>query len=304
MVLARGMEQDARTALCRLAESQCGLFSAAQAACIGVNHAQLSRSVRQGHLRRTRFGVYAFVGAPAARWEPLISAALAVGADAVVSHASAAAIHGLYGVPPTALLPELTVPRRHRPRLAGVTVHRCLAISQHDVGVKWGVLVTSPARTLVDLASRYTVRALGRILDEGLIQRRLSVAELKACRQRTAPNAPGRARIDQLIALRAEGPLADSMLEARAFEALRPLSPFKAHFTLGIGQAVYVIDAAWPDKRVGAEIDGRVHRVASRSTFDRERQKLNALAAAGWRVAHLTSTMSADEMVAAVRRLL
>ena len=94
------------------------------------------------------------------------------------------------------------------------------------------------------------------------------------------------------------------MLEARAFEALRPLSPFKAHFPLSIGQAVYIIDVAWPNRRVGAEIVGRAHRVASRTAFDRERRKLNDLAAAGWRIAHLTSVMSGNEMVEAVRRLL
>ena len=233
MLLARGMEQDTRSALCRLAESQCGLFSAAQAARIGVDHAQLSRAVRYGHLRRSRFGVYAFVGTPPAKWEPLVSAALAVGADAVISHAGAAAIHGLYGVTATTLLPELTVSRRQRPRLAGVTVHRSLPHSRRDVEVKCGVPVTTPARTLVDLAGRYNVRVIERILDEGLISRRLGLAELNRCLHDAAPNIPGRARIDRLLAVRAEGPAADSMLEARAFVALRPLSPFKTHFVLG-----------------------------------------------------------------------
>jgi Transcriptional regulator, AbiEi antitoxin len=297
------MGPDTRTALAQLAESQCGLFSAAQAASIGLSSAQLSRAVRYGHLRKARFGVYAFVGAPGTTWEPLISAALAVGAEAAISHTGAAAIQGLSGVTPASLVPELTVPRRYRPRLAGVTIHRCVELSRHDVEVKCGVLVTSPARTLMDLASRYNLRVLGRMLDEALIARRLSVTGLKACLDRKPPNAPGRASLDELISARAEGPLADSMLEARAFEALRPLSPFKVHFPLGIGQAVYVIDAAWPSRRLGAEIVGRAHRVASRSAFDRERRKLNDLAAAGWRVAHLTSAMSADEMVEAVRKL-
>jgi hypothetical protein len=85
---------------------------------------------------------------------------------------------------------------------------------------------------------------------------------------------------------------------------LRALSPFQAHFVLSVGKAVYVIDAAWPDKRVGAEIVGRAHRVASRSAFDRERRKLNDLASVGWRIAHLTSAMSPTEMIAAVKRLL
>jgi predicted transcriptional regulator of viral defense system len=303
MLLARGMEQDTWSTLCRLAESQCGLFSAAQAARIGISHADLFRAARQGHLRRARSGIYAVCGAPQSRWEDLVAAALAVGPDAVISHTGAATLHRLNVVGPTRL-PELTVPMHHHPRLAGVTLHRRGPLSRQDVRVMYGVPVTAPARTLVDLAGRYELRALERILDEALIERRLNVAELNTCLQRTAPNARGRSKIQRLLAHRFEAPLADSMLEARAFEALKALQPFEAHFVTGVGKALYVIDAAWPDKRVGAEIIGRTHRIASRSAFDRERRKLNALAAAGWRIAHLTSVMSESEMVETVRRLL
>jgi hypothetical protein len=229
---------------------------------------------------------------------------LAVGSDAVISHGSAAAIHRLYGVAPAVLRPELTVPCSARHRLAGVIVHRCRTLTRQEVVARFGVLVTTPARTLVDIAGRYRASVLERILDEGLIERRFGVAELQGCLQRLPVNAAGRSVLDRLLGMRSEGPVADSVLEARAFEALRPLSPFKAHFVLPIGTVVYVIDAAWPDKRVGAEIVGRTHRVASRSAFDRERRKLNDLASAGWRIAHLTSAMSAGEMVGAVRRLL
>ena len=298
------MEQDTRAALARLAESQCGLFSAAQAASIGVSSAQLHRAVHQGHLRRPRSGIYAIRGAPKSRWEHLVAAALAVGPEAVISHSGAAALHRLHVVGPAVTLPELTVPLHHHPRLAGVALHRRGPLPGQDVRVKYGVPVTSPARTLVDLAGRYELPALERALDEALIERRLNVAELNGCWQRSALNAPGRSKIQQLLAQRSEGPLADSMLEARAFDALMTLPPFKAHFVIVVDKAVFVIDAAWPEKRVGAEIVGRAHRLASRTAFDRERRKLNVLTAAGWRIAHLTSVMSASETVEAVRRLL
>jgi hypothetical protein len=57
-----------------------------------------------------------------------------------------------------------------------------------------------------------------------------------------------------LLAVRAERPAADSVLQARAFEALRPLAPFKTRFVLAVGRNVYVLDAAWPDRRVPAGI--------------------------------------------------
>jgi very-short-patch-repair endonuclease len=141
-------------------------------------------------------------------------------------------------------------------------------------------------------------------LDEGVIERRFRVTDLLACLQRSSPNAPGRAGLERLLDVRREMPSADSVLEALAFEALKPLAPFRTHFVTAVGKAVYVIDVAWPRQRVGAEVVGRAHRVVSLSAFDRERRKLNILGAAGWQIAHLTAAMTADEMVTAVESLL
>jgi very-short-patch-repair endonuclease len=145
---------------------------------------------------------------------------------------------------------------------------------------------------------------LERALDEGLIERRWRVADLLACLWRCSPNTPGRDRLARLVDLRRDNPAADSALEALAFEALKPLTPFRTHFVTAVRRETYVIDIAWPSQLVGAEVVGRAHRVVSLSAFDRERRKLNALGAAGWQIAHLTAAMTADEMVAAVEALL
>ncbi len=73
---------------------------------------------------------------------------------------------------------------------------------------------------------------------------------------------------------------------------------------LAFGASVYVLDAAWPGRKVGVEIIGRAHRLASLSAFDRERRKLNALCVAGWKICHLTAAMSPRDMLAAVRAML
>jgi hypothetical protein len=67
---------------------------------------------------------------------------------------------------------------------------------------------------------------------------------------------------------------------------------------------VYVLDAAWPQWKVGAEIIGRAHRLASLSAFDRERRKLNALSVGGWTICHLTAAMTPRDMVIAVKAML
>ena len=288
--------------LWRIAEGQRGLFSAAQAAQLGIDHRQLFRAAQQGRLRRARSGVYAVAGVPPSAWEDLLAAALAAGPAAAISHGSAAAVHRLYCA--ASGLPELTVTSASQRRLAAVVTHRRLALPPEDVARAYGVLVTSPARTLLDMAGRLTPVVLERTLDEGLIGRRWRVDDLVACMGRSSPNAPGRARLARLLELRHEAPSADSALEAAVFAALSPLAPFRTHYVTDVGGAVYVLDVAWPGPRVGAEIVGRAHRVVSRSAFDRERRKLNVLGAAGWRIAHLTAAMSAAEMIASVDAML
>jgi predicted transcriptional regulator of viral defense system len=87
------MDKATRAALGDVAARQHGLFSVTQAKQIGVSNAQLLRAEAAGQLRRVRRGVYATAGVPPTRWEQIIGAALAAGPEAIVSHASAAAVH-------------------------------------------------------------------------------------------------------------------------------------------------------------------------------------------------------------------
>ncbi|MGH9106024.1 MAG: type IV toxin-antitoxin system AbiEi family antitoxin domain-containing protein [Acidimicrobiales bacterium] len=296
------MDQQSRRALGRLAASQRGLFSAAQAARLGISLSQLSRAAEHGLVRRVRRGVYAICGTPPSRWEAILAAALGAGPAAVISHSSAAAVHRLYMAP--AGVPEITISLSLRCRLPGVVVHRSSPLPLADLTARYGVNVTSPERTIVDMAGRVPPTFLERMVDEGLVDGRLSVARLASCLERAVPNKPGRSALERLMSLRNELPAADSVLELRVYRALRALAPYRPHFRVTIGKATFVLDAAWPEHRVAAEIVGRRHRVASRSAFDRERRKLNALMAARWQIAHLTAAMRDDEMLAAVGALL
>jgi Transcriptional regulator, AbiEi antitoxin len=296
------MDKATRAALGDVAASQRGLFSVTQAKRIGVSNAQLLRAEAAGQLRRVRRGVYAAAGTPSSPWEQVVSAVLAAGPEAIVSHASAAAIHRFeYGSHGGV---ELTVRQGSYVRPPGVIVHRAMNLAAADVEKKRGVQVTSAPRTLVDLAGRLGPALTEKLLDEGLIARRWTVAELRECLRRAHQNARGRQVLERLLMQRAGDATADSLLEARAFRALAPLRPFEVHFTVDIGRSVYVLDAAWPQFKVGAEVVGRAHRLASLSAFDRERRKLNALGAAGWRICHLTAAMSPRDIVSAVRAML
>ena len=92
-----------------------------------------------------------------------------------------------------------------------------------------GVGVTTPQRTLVDLAPRLRPDLLGRIIDEGTIARRWTVASLLACTDRlSGPGRNGIRTIRPLLADRADNGLrAQSMLELRMIRILAPYAPFE-----------------------------------------------------------------------------
>lgn len=64
-----------------------------------------------------------------------------------------------------------------------------------------------------------------------------------------------------------------------------------------------LVDFAWPEHRVGMEVDGwEPHR--ERSSFDRDHDKTNAYAEAGWTVLFVTSRTWPEDVFRQLRRFL
>jgi Transcriptional regulator, AbiEi antitoxin len=300
----RGMKQVVdRFALAELhvaAASQHGLFTRAQAAGLGLTRETLAAAVERGWLRRVRRGVYAFNGVLPSRWECIMAAALAAGPDAVISHRSAAMIHRFNGV--TADQPHLTVPMDRGRLLADVRVHRSRHLDPEDAEERNGVRITTPVRTVIDIADWTGDFLLGRILDEGAIDRLWTPERLSAGLDRTGTSGrSGTARLRRLLAERTGEGIADSRLEQRVLRVLRGNVPDPVpHFQVVLGDSVLDMDLAWPERRIDGEIDGyRTHVL--RSHFDRDRLRANLLAAHGWRQVHWTSSMDARTILAQVR---
>jgi hypothetical protein len=182
-------------------------------------------------------------------------------------------------------------------------LHRCGPVDPKDQVYRRGVAVTTPARTLVDLASAINLSLLGSILDEGVVQRRWTFEEVEACLARQARRRSGSATLRALLAQRLGEAVPDSPLEQRIIRYLVPLGPFEVHHQLVLDGVLVILDVAWPWWRVAAEIDGRSYRQTSRTAHDRESRKLTLLAAADWKVAHLTASMSPAECRDAVTSL-
>ncbi|MDO4919152.1 type IV toxin-antitoxin system AbiEi family antitoxin domain-containing protein [Kocuria sp.] len=142
-----------------LAVRQWGLLTTAQAGAEGITRLQLARLAAAGVLDRLDRGVYAVPAAVDERtplrvaWLTLDPAQLAEErladpmASGVVSHTSAATLHGVGDLLDDE--PELTVPGRKQSR-RGLRLHRAV-LDTGDVTIVGGLPVTTPARTAADL---------------------------------------------------------------------------------------------------------------------------------------------------------
>jgi len=176
---------DKRQRVLELAASQAGYFSAAQARALGYSPRSLVYHVAAGHFERISRGFYRLVGVPAEPQEDIVAAWLRYAPQhAVVSHDTALALYDL--APSRSHEIHLTVAREHRPRNArpanGVRVHTAVApLRRHEVANRFGVQLTSPARTIADVAEvgadpAVVIESTGRALATGL----LSPKELRA----------------------------------------------------------------------------------------------------------------------------
>ena len=152
---------DALHALGELAAPQWGLFTTAQAGQWDVDRATLSRLTRRSLLRSLGHGVHALSSAEGGPLEDLRAAWLSTdrahtaeerlmtAPQVVVSHASAAALHGIGDLVPQAH--QFTVTVRKQSRRHGVRFHRA-ELTEDDIALVNGLPVTTVERTVADLA--------------------------------------------------------------------------------------------------------------------------------------------------------
>ena len=147
-----------------LCKAQHGVVARRQLLRLGLSERTIERRLASRRLHpvllggRQLRGVYA-VGRPdvtqRGRW---MAAVLACGEQAALSHASAAALMGILGRERGCI--EVSVPRGHSARSRGIRVHRPTCLPSEDLGTFDGIPVTSPIKTLIDLATFLSVPKL------------------------------------------------------------------------------------------------------------------------------------------------
>jgi very-short-patch-repair endonuclease len=257
-----------------------------QLAAIWVTPSMIEARIAMGHLIRLHRGVYA-VGHRQLRIEGhWLAAVLAIGPGAALSHREAAALHGLR--PSNRPRTDVTTVRRVRTPPPGVEVHHAASLTASDVTAVNAIPVTTVARTLVDLAGVVPQVHLAKALREAEHLRLADLAEIEDA-LRTTRNRPGpghtrlRAVLDEH---RTRGTqLTRSVLEDR-FVALLGAHDLPRALTNAYVEG-HEVDAFWPHRRLVVELDGWA-RHKDRHAFQQDREKGNALAAAGYTILRFT----------------
>jgi hypothetical protein len=235
--------------------------------------------------------------------QPAAAAVLACGKPSVASHRSAAAV---WGLDVTTAEPEVTVPYRRNPKPPGVIVYRNKLLRPSDTIVRRGIPVTSPARTLLDLAGVLDDElAVELPLDQAIRERLAPVGALTALLQRPElEHARGAGVLRDLMESRHEGRWIGGFLATRFYSILRraglplPVAEYKVMTPRG----PRYIDFAYPDQMLALEVDDYASHM-SRVRFDGDRARRWELLELEWRVAEVTSTMMRDDERELVQRV-
>ena len=277
---------DKRSDLCvaRRAAAQWGVMSLAELRACGLSDDAVSIRVRNGRLHRMHRAVYA-VGHPSLPLEGRFLAAVkACGPGAVLSHRSAAALWGFIGWEERH--PEVTVVGTAARGHSRLRVHRTVGLDRIDVSRREGIPVTSPARTLLDLASTLDHKPLRRAVRQAQSLRLVGVSQLREVIGRLG----ARHGVRKLARIVATGPaptrseLEDAVLEIILSAGLaRPA----VNAPLWIEGRRVVPDFRWAEQRLVVEADGAAwHDGRFAREDDAERQAL--LEAHGERVVRVT----------------
>lgn len=223
----------------------------------------------------------------------------------MISHGTAAALHGLWDEWPRLI--DVTVPCEAGRKIDGIRCRRCRYPSPEEIEVRNGIVCTTPARTLVDLAGMVGLAKLRKTIGRAAIRKKLNLQAvdvaiydakgrrgLKALQLGLLPyrtkdgNVPDvRSDFETLV-----------LPELIALELPRP----QVNAWLHIDGERFLVDFLWERAQVVVETDGReTHETPTAFQSDRRRDQF--LAAAGYRVLRVTWSQIHGERAAVLERV-
>lgn len=179
---------DLRRRLLAIAARQSGYFTAAQALETGYSYPAQRYHAQRGNWVRVDRGIYRLPEWPTGGRDDLVRWSLWSRGRAVVSHETALSVHELGDVDPARV--HLTVPPNFRQADPAVVIHRA-ELPSHDVEERDGFRVTTPVRSLLDVAAGeldldQLARAIEEALGRGMTTRRALLARADELGSRAA----------------------------------------------------------------------------------------------------------------------
>ncbi len=231
---------------------------------LGLGADAIVYRVRIGRLIPVYAGVYAVGHIPLGQEARAHAAVLACGDGAVLSHGSAAALWKYVKGWPR----QFEVIARNDRRRQGIRVHRSKTLTRRDVTRQLGVPVTSPARTVFEMAPRLkTDAALRRFVNDARLTHTFHLGALAELLSRH-PRHPATKRLAQFV----EAPVGMTRSEledlfvdfARRYGLPQP--------TINARKGRFEPDILFPEERVIVEIDSwQFH--GDRASFERDRDR-------------------------------
>jgi len=267
-----------------IAARQHGVVTRRQLLRAGLTSGAVEHLVSRGWLHPLHRGVYAAGHRGIGPRGRELAGVLWAGAGSAMGDRSAAALWQM-------LRPwrgDVQVIGSRTKRTRGVVVRRTRGLPRTDVTHHHGIPVTTPARTLLDLARVADPRTLEDALAEAQIRRLLRpealigratgrLAELLGCA------APTRSRLERAF--------------LRFIDEHGLPRPVVNGYVEG-----FEVDAHWPEARLIVEVDSwQFH--ADRRAFEVDRERDAVLQTAGWRVVRVTDRQFTGETAARLSRL-
>jgi REase_MTES_1575 len=285
----RGKSGPLDRAIARLAEAQHGVVAIWQLLELGLGRKAIEYGLRTGRFHRLYRGVYAVGHTALSLNGRLIAAVFSAGANALLSHRSAATLWGL--LKDSRPVIDVSTPDRGRTSKGGVRVHRVRSLLPDDVAVVDSIPVTSVARTLFDIARTESPRQLRYALDEAERLRLLDVRALERFRCRA---------LDDALSDMREPDNANPGIERLFLEVIEAAGMPRPETNVFVEG--YNVDAVWREQRVVVELDSRAHHMTTRA-FEDDRERDETLQLAGYRVIRITWRRLTRDPAGVVARL-
>ncbi len=281
---ASKLDSRAQVRVAELAGRQWGVVTVGELLACGMTRDAIVVRKRTGILHRVHRGVYAVGRRELSMEGRFLAATKACGASAALSHLAAGRLWGFVGEEPEIV--DVTVTGKNSRRHSGIRVHRVSELAPQDTTKRAGIAITTPVRTLADLAAMVDERELRRLVRRAQGVRKVTLRQLAAIHRRRHGRR-GNAKLGRVIALgvaptrsELEDVVLDLLLDAG-------FDPPEVNQALRIDGRVVVPDFRWPREHVVLEADGTAwHDNPIARADDLERQRF--LESAGERVLRVT----------------